>query len=70
MSADCRPPAFADEGSVNLTRNHHPAREQVIHIMNGTAGVFMSKTTFYIKKGIPTDTLNVYEKKLFHVLFV
>ena len=47
MSADCRPPAFADEGSVNLTRYHHPALRQVIDIITGMAGfLFQNKKTF------------------------
>jgi len=27
LTADCRPPAFADEGSANPSRYHHPAIE-------------------------------------------
>ena len=42
LSADCRPPTFVDEGSVNLTRYHHPALRQVIDVIPGMAGVIFA----------------------------
>ena len=49
LTADCRPPASADEGSVNPSRYHHPASEAgYTHHERHGGIIFIKKETAHI----------------------